>query len=48
MKYGGFKYSEAKYGAAIGAGSGDISPSGTLTYLKVFLRNVGEGGSLYI
>jgi phage-related protein len=42
-KYGTQKYGTFKYGASIATGSGSITPSGTLTYLKVYLRNVGEG-----
>lgn len=42
-KYGAFKYGTQKYGASIEAGLGSIAPSGALTYLKVYLRNVGEG-----
>jgi phage-related protein len=43
MKYGTQKYGTFKYGAQIETGSGSISPSGTLAYLKVYLRNVGQG-----
>ena len=42
-KYGTFKYSEQKYGAALNVGSGGVSPSGVLTNLKLYLRNVGGG-----
>lgn len=42
-KYGTQKYGTFKYGAIIEAGSGIITPSGALSYLKVYLRNVGDG-----
>jgi predicted phage tail component-like protein len=42
-KYGTQKYGTFTYGAAIEAGSGSVTPSGTLAYLKVYLRDVGEG-----
>jgi phage-related protein len=42
-KYGTQKYGTFKYGATIEAGSGSIAPSGAIAYLKVYLRNVGQG-----
>jgi predicted phage tail component-like protein len=42
-KYGTQKYGTFKYGVTIDAGSGSITPSGAIAYLKVYLRNVGEG-----
>jgi phage-related protein len=41
MKYGDFKYGEEKYGINITTGNGTISPSGSLSSLKVLLCDLG-------